>query len=399
MQAAKNPESDLKAIVHIGDGKCGSSSIQSSLFAARDRLLAQGVLYNAPEKTGGHFSYVTLVDGSTREESAEISEMARANVLQTRELMDIHRPETILLSGESLFHIKPLELIGLLSSIIGNRKIELHIVAYLRHPVPLYLSRVQQGLKGSRFFHAPVKYRRDISSTFERWLAEPDCRSVTARLFDRKSLVGGSVVPDFADYLQNIVGLPSVPLDDVTENSSLSGEQTILLQRFRQDFLPDYDDRLMPQSNRLIRFLVNLNACVGKVGTPAALLPEVQACIAARNMPFTAKLDRMFPSLGMAASFSVPDLAWEDAAPNWTDDVASILVPTDQALVNAFQDLVPEYNSDLLRGDVASALDVVASITSNRAALRVFAHYMNACNLVEAAEATKDALKTLNRIE
>jgi hypothetical protein len=69
----------LKVVVHIGDGKCGSSSVQASLYMASASLLEQGILYHAPAKTAGHFLYITLLNGSTRSDDSHQQEIARAS--------------------------------------------------------------------------------------------------------------------------------------------------------------------------------------------------------------------------------------------------------------------------------------------------------------------------------
>jgi hypothetical protein len=114
-------------------------------------------------------------------------------------------------------------------------------------------------------------------------------------------------------------------------------------------------------------------------------------------MAMVGRLDRHFPELGMADSYVAPLIPWQDAAESWTDDVASILMPHDDAVVGSLTTLVPEYNPDLAKGDIGSALDSLARLAPGPEALRVFFRYMVACGHIAAAEATRDAIRAAAR--
>lgn len=372
----------MEVLIHIGDAKCGSSSIQASLFQMRDALLEQGILYHPASPSNGHFGYITLLNGKTRGDNTEQEAQSRRNIAETRALIHEHKPAYLLLSGESLFSVPPDLLAGLLEEICGTLP-PIHIIAFLRHPVDFYLSGVQQGLKGNHEFIAPTRFIRDTPGTFRRWSAFPACRSMTARLFDRSRLTGGSVVSEFSAILRGIVGQTFPELPDANRNTSLSAEQMILLQQFRRDFLADSKGRFCPQSNWLIRFFEELNEAVGMIGARPALRDDVRACIQDQNARFTEELDQIFPDLGMMKSRSIAVTDWQATAGQWTRDVSSILRDFDAETVQALRSMLPDYNSGQLDPKVLSTR--LAALQRGSQVRRPYLRYLTWCGHAETA--------------
>ncbi|SEI72697.1 hypothetical protein SAMN05518849_101696 [Sphingobium sp. AP50] len=365
-----------KIILHIGDAKCGSSSIQSSMQVAQKELLEAGILYHAPSKTSGHFSYITLMNGKTRGDNEKQKEIAKRNISEIKELIEQHSPKYIVLSAENFFNTHPSKILNLLKDILGAFPEELHVVAYVRHPISHYLSTIQQMLKANSQFIQPQTYCRDTASTFSRWLNEPLCTSVDARLFDRTRLKGGSTVTDFQDYLRGVTGIENFELEDISENNGLSTEQIILLQRFRRDFMANQDGRFLPESTHLLKLFEELNEINGRIGSRAELLPEVRACIGQQNAAFVDRLNELFPSLQMTGPVDETDLEWAEAAKEWNGDVQSILKPSDDNIVSLLADLIPEYNESLKSGDDRTARKNVKILTNSKAANKSLKKYM-----------------------
>lgn len=58
----------MRIILHIGTGKTGTSSIQESLFRAREKLLENGILYpDIPGFTNQNFLAMAAAQGVPRE--------------------------------------------------------------------------------------------------------------------------------------------------------------------------------------------------------------------------------------------------------------------------------------------------------------------------------------------
>lgn len=383
----------IQVIVHIGDAKCGSSAIQASLFAASEELLTCGVLYHAPQPNSGHFSYITLLKGKTRGNNEEQQKIARNNIVETRDLISKYKPNYLVLSGESLFNVPPSDIIGLCQDIIGTPLKQLHVIAFLRHPVELYLSSTIQTLKASHEFNSPLRYARETPATFRRWRAFSECTSLTVRLMDRAHLAQGSVVAEFRNILRGFTGLTNLKLEDHDENVSLSAEQAVLLQRFRRDFLPNEKDKFCVGSNRLVRFFEKLNTTCGLVGVKPTLKPEVESCILQKNLQFMHELDEIFPELGMVASRNKKIFPWGEASKLWTGDLGAIIEGYDPMMVTQLEHLIPEYNQGLAHGDVTLALKSLSKLNLKQNSYGVFANYMNWCRFPGTATVIQSAAR------
>ena len=104
-------------ILHIGDAKCGSSSVQASLHTARDELLSHGILYHAPSLLNGHSCYTTLFDGKTRGDNDQQKRIAVQNLSENKEIIAKQSPRYVIFSGETLFNVSPEAMISMLSLI------------------------------------------------------------------------------------------------------------------------------------------------------------------------------------------------------------------------------------------------------------------------------------------
>lgn len=323
-------------------------------------MLDHGILYHSPRPTNGHFSYITLLGGKTRGDDSQQASIARENIEQTRELIRIHSPEYLVISGESLFSARPEALWQLLSEIDESIE-EAHVVAFLRHPVDLYLSMVQQTLKANHEFAGPVQYRRDTPATFRKWLAHDRCATVSVALFDRAAMKEGSVVSEFSEILSRITGVRSLSLPEYNENFSLSAEQMIVLQKLRALLFPEEKGRFKPASNQLVGFFEELNGSVGRlVKSRPTLTADVQACIFDRNLEYIEQLDELFPSLGMMGSRSVGPRDWQQSQTRWTSDVSSILANWDPETVEDLMRMIPAFEPSLGQGSPTLALQALS---------------------------------------
>lgn len=376
--------SPLKAILHIGDAKCGSSSIQASLHAARGALLDHGILYHSPRPTNGHFSYITLLGGKTRGDDTQQASIARENIQQTRELIRIHSPEYLAISGESLFSARPDALWQLLSEIDDSIE-EAHVVAFLRHPVDLYLSMVQQTLKANHEFSGPVQYRRDTPATFRKWLAHDRCASVTVALFDRSAMKNGSVVSEFSEIFRTITGTNLLSLPEYNENFSLSAEQMIALQKLRALLFPEEKGMFKPASNQLVGFFEELNGSAGRlIKSKPTLTADVEACIFDRNLEYIEQLDELFPSLGMKGSRSVEPRDWQLSQARWTADVSSILANWDPETVTDLMRMIPTFEPSLGQGMPTPALQALYRQAGSGKGREALVRYFKRSGLHEA---------------
>jgi hypothetical protein len=108
-------------------------------------------------------------------------------------------------SAESFFSLAPQAVLAILEQLEVPVS-GIHVIAYVRQPVSMYLSLNQQKIKANHNIYKPDKYRRDIAAPFERWSEVGLCRSIHVGLFEARALANGSVVADFAGMLSQVTG-------------------------------------------------------------------------------------------------------------------------------------------------------------------------------------------------
>ncbi|MGB3624326.1 MAG: hypothetical protein WA989_00760 [Henriciella sp.] len=336
-------------IVHIGDGKCGSSSIQSSLFAARTSLRQVGLLFETTTPSIGHFNLGSLVGKKTRGEAEPTAESARSTVRMIREAV---RPgDTVLLSAESFFNASPGRTIDLLRTI--SPQIEhLDVIAYVRAPHSMYLSLTQQRLKGDSRFTPPESYRRRIDLLLDAWNSCAEVGSLTVRNFDRTRLIGGDVINDFEHCLRRASGQSVLHLPRSNENATLSAEQLIVLQRYRRIVLKAHDGKLHPASQALIRYFERLDT-LGFPGSKPALTDAALASLCDANRQIVDATNARFPGLelGLPVVSETPP-ADSDAAPS--ESVERILADVDPQILAVLLSLVPGLEAETADRSVGS---------------------------------------------
>lgn len=357
-----------EAIIHIGDGKCGSTSIQRSLTQAADALSAAGLSYIPDERTGNHFKLVTLIGRGIRGDVAAARNDAMRHLCTMRDAYRSVAPRFIILSAESFFQLPPSEVLAVLRRLeieIGS----VHIVGYVRPPVSMFLSLNQQKLKASHWIHRPDSYRRDIAAPFERWAEEKICRGATVGVFDPAALVGGSVVTDFAAILSRLTGR-DVTLPDRRANVSMSGEQLVLLQRLRRDLFAHMDNQPAPASTRLVALFEAMNVA-GVPMTKPRLNAQAASRVGANNAQFVERLRARYPDLAISAEAGgATDEPWP------SNDIASVLETVDHDRVELLARLVPHYNDALRDGLPSESSDALARLDPAGVAVAAYLNYL-----------------------
>mgnify|MGYP006430090813 CR=1 FL=1 len=282
-----------EAIIHVGAGKCGSSSIQKALSRCTDKMKNQGILYHPIGSN--HFNYSTLLGGKTRGNNEKAFSSAKQNVSEVHQAIMSDEPNFVIFSGESLFNIDPDKIIELIDFIFpGTPKI--HIIAYIRQPAEGYLSHVQQRLKGSGKIIPPQSYKPPIRGKLPAWNENDRLDSINIRHFNRSHLVNQSAVADFSDILSNITQRRIILPED-ENNTSLSSEQMIVLQRFRRVALSEHEGKLHPLSNSLINFFHELNKTRGIVKSRPRTKPCIKNYIRRRFSDQIQEMEKIFPGL------------------------------------------------------------------------------------------------------
>jgi hypothetical protein len=155
----------MRLLLHVGHAKTGTSSIQSSLAAARGPLSEAGVLYPMPPSfLSNSTNHNSLASGFGSEDRVlrGLKHKIQGSTLTTSDIFDRYCreivsqidkmiPHTIIISGEALF--RPLDgpeadpFVKFVKSISNN----ISVCVYTRRPSEYYLSSMQQKLKASHF--------------------------------------------------------------------------------------------------------------------------------------------------------------------------------------------------------------------------------------------------------
>lgn len=372
-------------IVHIGDGKCGTTSLQTALYRAKADLAQAGITYSSVARN--HSSLITLLGKSHRGDDQRLHAQADELINSMKE--DLQHNDTALLSSEYFFNFTPDELREILSAISTPIQ-RLDIVAYLRPPHEMYLSWVQQNLKGASTLKTPEMFMRRVNVGLARWVEDEGKDSLTVRLFDKSRLVGSDITSDFSELLNTIRPSFEIDLQSVRLNASLTAEQTSVLQILRKTKLQHLDGKGHPLSIELVKFFTLLNRH-GKVGHKAALSEPALGAVCSLNRPVVNALNEMFPDLGM----EMPEISWDETqgAP-WrdTDDVTTILTQCSPILVDHLSRLVPPLSPELEEGlgpQQRAAMDYICETFNCPVAhLRACTSaYWTKCGCVAAADA------------
>lgn len=220
----------MHVIVHIGPYKTGTSAIQKALTRAREDLRAHGTLYytTAPKPAR---SLSTLYAGRkslrhpelrrhfpTPEEAVAWSAACWAEFEAQAGAPDVQRA---LISSEFFSGLRDTE--GFLARLQG-RFARITVISYVRDPVELYLSTLQQNIRGGetlRQLWTPLDYAYPYRKFLPAFAAAVGMENMVVRRFARTALDGGDVVTDFAGRLAAFGPVPAIA--PVRANESLPG--------------------------------------------------------------------------------------------------------------------------------------------------------------------------------
>jgi hypothetical protein len=239
----------MHVIIHAGMPKTGSTSIQTALAAARPRLAEHGILY---PQFGDHaslshwqlaaFGYESTGDGRRMRRmltlphgwDVEVINRLESLLRQARE-----NQQDILLSDEGMIHPERLSGLKRLRDLIESYGGEITVLAYARSPVDLFPSDLQQRLKNlprARRINQSG-WASPHSAGFERLEASFNRERTHLRLFDRRLLVQGDVVADFAAWIGRIRGAELPPLEaGLSSNESMSAAACAILMAALDQF-------------------------------------------------------------------------------------------------------------------------------------------------------------------
>ncbi|HEV2362718.1 MAG TPA: hypothetical protein VGS12_00820 [Caulobacteraceae bacterium] len=251
--------------LHIGSHKTGTSSIQATFFAGRDRLRKRGISYfgycdnhSRPIlwRFGSHrYAHpVTVNAGMTRDDVDAAS--AEVEAALTEFLNDPSCPAKVI-SAEELSTLSRADLEGLWS-FLQPFGVRTRIIVYVRNYFDYMNSQMQELVKWGWTLPALIEsigagravypgYRNRIEKFIDKWGRE----AVDIRILDERTLEGGDLFADFCSAL----GAPAalVGLEKTTENVSLSARSVRLLSEYNRLFPTTVEGKPNPRRAPALR--------------------------------------------------------------------------------------------------------------------------------------------------
>jgi hypothetical protein len=242
----------VKAIIHIGGEKAGSTTIQAFCANNRAELAKQGILY--PSSLGAS-NHLRLTAYSLEDDA--VDDIRRSLNINSQEQLEVFRKQlranlskeiaatrdisTILLSNEHLqSRLLRVSEVRRLDRLVRNFADEIAIVLYIRRQDRVAVSAYSTRLKADVFRNdtviptvtkpGPLPEYYDYNALLTRYEKVFGVENITVRLFDPARFVDGDLVRDFRDAC----GIPDsaafAPAE--RENESLSEIGIKFFKRF-----------------------------------------------------------------------------------------------------------------------------------------------------------------------
>jgi hypothetical protein len=243
----------MRVILHIGQSKTGTTSLQSFLASCRESLAKSGILYpdvyrgGIPLKVQNHNSFAEALCGFRRFPGFSAEEYWA----QFQEQIEKTGCHTLLLSGESFLgapqiwripegedvlenHLKKIKK---LKEFIGRE--DCHLVLYLRRQDEWIDSNIPQLIRYEGLLKHPV-YQDDVQTVdvlapyldyadmLGLWEQTLDNCKITVIPYERDHLRSGDIVSDFMERIGVTHNTSSFKSQETNEHASLSLEFVLL---------------------------------------------------------------------------------------------------------------------------------------------------------------------------
>ncbi len=271
----------MHVIVHIGPPKTGSSAIQGSLSKNSEQLADQGYLTYRGSKlkaralSSWFIGKNTKLNPAMRAHFSSIAEMKKwseKSWFEFESRVQKEKPRAAIISSE---HFSDINKLPVFIKRLGQTFSDIRIISYVRDPVDLYLSVVNQVIRGGARFadlKTPQTFKYPSQKRISRYVNLLGQEKVTVRNFDRANLAGGDVIEDFFDVISKIEESEIRVADkSFVKNQSLSAAATVWLMTLNETFdrYGKSDDKAVLQSRRdLLKRL--------KASEPLKLLPKLK---------------------------------------------------------------------------------------------------------------------------
>lgn len=246
----------MRAYLHIGTEKTGSTTIQAFLNDARQELADKSIFVPASLGQINHrklpvFAYpAEFQDDFTSSEGINDAERRLSKVAEWKDQFqsEVEQAQkrgldTIVLSSEHLQSrlSAPVSVAALRDYLLGLVK-DIKVVLYIRHPyataVSLFSTAIKTGSKIDTMFTPNTPYIENLvhhKNTIERWGDVFGYDNLTVRIFEREALVNHSLIEDF--QVQCGVAQP-LNFDAAPQNETLNALGLAILRKINELDVP-----------------------------------------------------------------------------------------------------------------------------------------------------------------
>lgn len=236
-----------RAILHIGTGKTGTTSIQVRLKAAREELLRRGYCYPQTWGPQHHSQLVQLMDparhGALETEEGEEPELPPAETVEAAMAGELQRlPEhvhSVVYSSELLYgnSLTPGGVARLKASLDAHFD-RYMVICYIRRQDERAVSGYSTLLKDGHTWQDPLELSEgklrllDYAANLAPWAEAFGLDSMLVRVFERDALLEGDVVTDFL----RVTGIGHLEASEevLSRNPSLSAPALEFLRRVNE---------------------------------------------------------------------------------------------------------------------------------------------------------------------
>lgn len=252
-----------RLILHIGDAKTGTTTLQKCLFDSHETLLKHGFLYPKPHTGIMHHGIIPYLLGveetpkwirnQSQYDAFKILEVSRKAWESILTQISNNPKCTVILSAEHLFGFAKSAHFQDALGKIRNLADEIVIVAYVRSPSGRYLSSKQENLKCGKINSPPDGYPI-YRTALEPLLKQHNLR-VEIQKFDRNFLIGNDIITDFASRYLTPQAMKLLERPNSDLNTSLSPEAMAILETICNNNTPKRFAHIGAVNHRLKQYI------------------------------------------------------------------------------------------------------------------------------------------------
>ena len=259
-----------KALLHIGTGKTGTTSLQQSCatspsivenhityplipgFEGQQNQNCLSIIYKSFEKLPRRYK--------SRYKDSKSLYLRDAELVKDHFFSALRNSENIIISAEYLANYSLDEIDNLVADLSRFNFDEIKILIYVRDPVSYYISNVQQRIKASHLIDNPKTFRYNFKKYIATWL-QGSPKSISVVPYEKGLLEGPGLLESFEYEINEFFDSSNVRLNTVTkQNTSMSLEALVVLQQYRKRNYSNSNNTFAEDSDVLRDLLTNLDS-------------------------------------------------------------------------------------------------------------------------------------------